>query len=130
MSKKGRSDIRVLAMHMQNMDVHIDTVFHSGKTRAEQSAQIIAELLAPDISPVKTDGLSPNDDPVEIVGDIEQMNGNILIASHMPFVSRLCSTLLTGNPDTEFASLPGTLICLERTDDNWRLAYMVRPDFI
>jgi len=130
LSERGNRDIRILALHMQNMDVQLGHVFHSGKLRAEQSARLIAETLSPDIQPIKTEGLNPNDDPTVICSDIEQMNENILIASHMPFVSRLCSTLLTGTTEAEFASVPGTLFCLEKADHKWRLAYMLRPDFL
>jgi len=130
LSEHGNRDIRILALHMQNMGVQLGNIFHSGKLRAEQSARLIAETLSPEILPVKTEGLNPNDDPAVIIGDIEQMNENILIASHMPFVSRLCSTLLTGTIEAEFASVPGTLFCLEKADDKWRLAYMLRPDFL
>jgi phosphohistidine phosphatase len=130
LSERGNRDIRILALHMQNMDVQLGNIFHSGKLRAEQSARLIAETLSPEILPVKTEGLNPNDDPTVIIGDIEQLNENILIASHMPFVSRLCSILLTGTIDAEFASIPGTLFCLEKADSKWRLTYMLRPDFL
>ncbi len=130
LSEQGERNIRILALHMKNMDVHLGKIFHSGKLRAEQSAGLIAEALSAGVKPVQADGLNPNDDPTVIVGNIEQLEENILIASHMPFVSRLCSTLLTGRADAEFASMPGTLFCLERVDDTWRLAYMLRPDFL
>jgi phosphohistidine phosphatase len=130
LSEHGNRDIRILARHMQNMGVQLGNVFHSGKLRAEQSARLIAETLSPEIQPVQTEGLNPNDDPAVIIGDIEQLNENILIATHMPFVSRLCSTLLTGTTDAEFASIPGTLFCLEKADNKWRLAYMLTPDFL
>ena len=130
LSEQGVRNIRVLAMHMKNMGVRPGKIFHSGKLRAEQSAQLVAETLSPEIQPVQTDGLNPNDDPSVIVSDIDQIGEDILIASHMPFVSRLCSSLLTGTTNTEFASVPGTLICLEKAEDKWRLAYMLRPDFL
>ena len=130
LSEQGIRDIRILALHMQNMGVQLGNVFHSGKLRAQQSARLVAETISPGVQPVKTEGLNPNDDPTVIIEDIEQMDENILIASHMPFVSRLCSTLLTGTTDAEFASMPGTLFCLEKTDNKWRLAYMLRPDFL
>lgn len=130
LSEQGWRDIRILAMHMKNMGVHLGKIFHSGKLRAEQSAGLVAEALSAEIQPVQADGLNPNDDPRVIIGDIEQMDENILIASHMPFVSRLCSTLLTGGTDAEFSSIPGTLFCLEKSNDRWRLAWMLRPDFL
>ena len=130
LSEQGIRDIRILALHMQNMGVQLGNVFHSGKLRAQQSARLVAETISPGVQPVKTEGLNPNDDPTVIIEDIEQMDENILIASHMPFVSRLCSTLLTGTTDAEFASMPGTLFCLEKADNKWRLVYMLRPDFL
>jgi phosphohistidine phosphatase len=130
LSEQGIRDVRILARHMQNMGVQLQNVFHSGKLRAQQSARLITETLSPEIQPVQTEGLNPNDDPSVIIGDFEQMNENILIVSHMPFVSRLCSTLLTGTTEAEFASVPGTLFCLEKADDKWRLAYMLTPDFL
>lgn len=130
LSEQGIRDIRILALHMQNMGVQLGNVFHSGKLRAQQSARLVAETISPGIQPLQTEGLNPNDDPTVIIGDIEQINENILIASHMPFVSRLCSTLLTGTTAAEFASIPGTLFCLEKADNKWRLAYMLRPDFL
>jgi phosphohistidine phosphatase len=130
LSEQGIRDIRILALHMQNMGVQRGNVFHSGKLRAQQSARLVAETISPGVQPLQTEGLNPNDDPTVIIEDIEQMDENILIASHMPFVSRLCSTLLTGTTDAEFASMPGTLFCLEKADNKWRLVYMLRPDFL
>ncbi len=130
LSEQGRRDIRILALHMNNMRVQLGHVFHSGKLRARESAELIAEALSTGLEPVQADGLSPNDDPAAIIGDLEQISGNVLIASHMPFVSRLCSTLLTGTTAAEFASEPGTLFCLEKSGDRWRLAWMLRPDFL
>lgn len=130
LSEQGIRDIRILALHMQNMGVQLGNVFHSGKLRAQQSARLVAETISADIQPVKTEGLNPNDDPMVIVGDIERMDANILLVGHMPFVSRLCSTLLTGTTAAEFASVPGTLFCLEKADNKWRLVYMLRPDFL
>ena len=130
LSEQGLRDIRLLALHMQNVGVRLSHIFHSGKRRAEQTARLIADNIPPGIVPVQTKGLMPNDDPAAIVGDIESLQENILIVSHMPFVSRLCSLLLTGAATDAFASVPGTLICLEQAEGKWRLAYMIRPAFL
>ena len=128
LSEQGRRDVRAQAMRLKSREVCPGKIIHSGKLRAEQSASLMAEVLSPDLSPVRADGLGPNDDPAMIIGDIDQMSDAVLIASHMPFVSRLCSTLLTGATDAEFASIPGTLFCLEKAESKWRLAFMLRPD--
>lgn len=125
LSQKGTDDIQRLCQRMQALGIELTHIFHSGKRRAEQTAGIISQQLAPMVKPAIAGGLKANDDPAVITAVIEQMDDNVLIASHMPFVSRLCSTLLTGSPDTEFASQPGTLFCLEKNSDRWRMIYML-----
>ena len=110
------------------MQVRPSYLFHSGKQRAQQSAQIVAQLIAPGIEPVQADGLGPNDDPVIIIEDIIRLNEDILIASHMPFVSRLCSDLLSGAPDSAFASVPGSVMCLQSSPQGWQMNWMLRPE--
>ena len=130
LSEQGIRDIRLLAMHMLNTGVKLGNIMHSGKLRAEQSARLIADTLSPEIKPVQADGLKPNDDPVMFATAIVPQGMDLLIVSHMPLVSRLCSVLLTGYADTAFASVPGTLFCLDNKDGVWRLAYMLRPEFL
>lgn len=127
LSEQGIRDIAAVALHLHNAAVQLGTICHSGKLRAEQSARCIAETLSAEIEPAHSKGLNPNDDPKVFAGRIDQMSGDALIVSHMPFVSRLCSTLLTGTTEAEFASLPGTLFCLDNSDGQWRLLYMLRP---
>ena len=103
---------------------------HSGKLRAEQSASLMAETLAPAIKPIVADGLKPKDDPALFASAIVPQGKDIMIVSHMPLVSRLCSVLLTGYADTEFASSPGTLFCLDNKSGIWRLQFMLRPEFL
>lgn len=128
LSSRGVDDIGKLAAWLRGMQISPGYIFHSGKLRAQQSAQIIAEKLAQGIDPVQAEGLGPNDDPAIIIEDIVRLDDNILIVSHMPFVSRLCSDLLGGGPDCAFASVPGSLFCLERAGQGWQLNWMLTPD--
>ena len=130
LSEQGRRDIRLVAMHLHNANVHIARILHSGKLRAEQSARLIGETIPIEAAPAQVHGLNPNDDPAKLLSSLDPQAGDILIVSHMPFVSRLCSLLLTGSTETAFASVPGTLFCLENMGDKWQLAYMLRPDFL
>ena len=130
LSPAGIHDIEKVAAFLRGMQQQPDYLFHSGKLRAQQTAQIVAEQLAAELEPRRTDGLGPNDDPAIIIETIGRLDGNILIASHMPFVSRLCSELLSGGPDCAFASEPGTLICVQRNPQGWQMDWMLRPAFV
>jgi phosphohistidine phosphatase len=118
----------------------IRRILHSGKLRAEQTAQIIADSLESTVNLELCSGISPNDAAAVFIEDqkliqsmgqkIGQETGgsNILIVSHMPFVSNLCSTLLTGSAEVEFDFTPGTLACLFYEYKEWSMEFMIRPD--
>jgi phosphohistidine phosphatase len=127
LSVAGFRDVEKIAARLQAMQVRPAYLFHSGKLRAHQSAQIVAEIIAPEVEPVQADGLGPNDDPAIIIEDIIRLNQDILIASHMPFVSLLCSDLLSGDPHSAFASVPGSVICLHSGPQGWQMEWMLRP---
>ena len=130
LSEQGRRDVGMLATQLHKRGVRLGAIMHSGKLRAEQSASLIAASLAPEIPPIKADGLKPKDDPSVFASAILPQGKDIMIVSHMPLVSRLCSVLLTGYTDTEFASVPGTLLCLNNKNGLWRLSFMLKPEFL
>ncbi|MEA3276673.1 MAG: histidine phosphatase family protein, partial [Pseudomonadota bacterium] len=47
LNERGREDMRRLADFLDKAGVHVEQVLHSGKTRAEQTAAILAEALLP-----------------------------------------------------------------------------------
>jgi phosphohistidine phosphatase len=128
LSNKGLHDIRHMAEHMAEKDVLIQRIVHSGKLRAEQTAGIISEKLAPDVRPEAISGISPNDDPARFIENLGAIEGAVFVASHMPFVSNLCSTLLVGNPEAQFRFTPGAVACLGYEEDQWSLLCLVSPE--
>lgn len=113
-------------------DIKLCRLLHSGKLRAEQTAEIIADGSGLEVRPERISGISPNDDPNRFISDqdLYQMmsSGDIMIVSHMPFISSLCSTLLTGKATVEFDFTPGSVACLFYEYEEWSMQCMVRPD--
>jgi phosphohistidine phosphatase len=66
LSERGREDVRHLAEFLDKAGVRVGQVLHSGKTRAEQTAAILAEALLPERQPRAQAGLGPKD-PLEKV---------------------------------------------------------------
>lgn len=128
LSSKGFYDIKHIAEHMAEKDVLIQRIVHSGKLRAEQTAEIISDKLVPDVMPEALSGISPNDNPVKFIEDLGIVEGAVFVVSHMPFVSNLCSTLLVGNPDAQFRFTPGTVACLGYEEGQWSLLCLVSPE--
>lgn len=72
LSTEGRSEARHLATHASPLLRDVTTFWHSGKTRAEETARILADVSEVGAKVVEHEGLKPNDDPELFV---EELNG-------------------------------------------------------
>ena len=131
LTEQGRDDVTRVAAHaVEHLGVRPARVIHSGKTRARQTAEIWAALLAvADIE--EADGLAPNDDPAEWAERVASAGGaDLMLVGHLPHLGRLTGLLLTG-PDLGGRSpvtfTPGTLVGLERGEDGWAVTVVLPP---
>ncbi len=83
--------------------IRVDAIHHSGKLRAQQTAEIFSEHL--DAQAVPATGLAPNDDVAEIAKSIESEPGGIMLVGHLPFLERLAALLIAGNAESSVVTL-------------------------
>ena len=110
--------------------VQLDAIWHSGKPRAQQTAELLApSTRAGEKAMMYHDGLAPKDAVEPIKQELEQGNRNVMIVGHLPFLGRLAALLLTGNADNDVVAFQfGCVVCLKRDDArNWRLEWMTVP---
>lgn len=102
---------------------------HSGKLRAEQTAQILAERLRPSGGVVTVSGLSPNDDVKPLVKIVTQEEQALMLVGHLPFMGRLVSQLLVDDPEKELVRFQtASMACLLRDEDLWTLRWFVSSE--
>ncbi len=132
LSEKGRLDMRRLAKFLGWSAVRVAKVFHSGKTRARQSAEIIASEITERVAPEAMAGLHPNDPVGPVAEQVDAWHQDTLLVGHMPFLGRLAAQLVCGDQQIPLAAFqPGSMACLERGDSGqWSLAWMLRPELI
>ena len=128
LSDAGRADIGRLARWLANNDVRVARILHSGKLRAEQTANLLAPLVGEDGTVAAQPGLAPNDPPGSLLETLD--GGDTIIAGHMPFVSRAVSVALGLPPDQPVVAFkPGSIAGLEQDADGaWHLAMFIRPE--
>ena len=130
LSDRGRNDIAAVAKEMKNKGAHVRATLHSGKLRAQQTAEILAdELMLSSIISV-AEGLMPNDDPVAFeMQHFPALASETLVVGHLPFMGLLVSHLLTGDPGRAPAAFEaGTVVCLEQAGDGkWSRRWVVHP---
>ncbi len=132
LSDQGREDMRRLAEFLDKAGIRVGQVLHSGKTRAEQTAAILAEALLPTGEPQAHAGLGPKDPLEKVSPEIDFWSVDTLIVGHLPYLGRLASLLLASDPDRPLLAFqPGSMACLEKDEEGqWVLAWMLRPELL
>ncbi len=133
LSDKGRSDIqKVAAFIAKKANVKVKRIIHSGKTRAQQTAEILAEYLHPCEGIKKAEGLNPLDDPLIWLKRLVDIKEDIMLVGHLPHLDRLSSYLLCQNIDKKTIDFQmGGVVCLKKNEANsWSVGWMVIPELV
>jgi phosphohistidine phosphatase len=128
---EGEVEVRRVARVANNLNVHPQRIYHSGKLRAKQTAEVIGEVLGiPNASVQAAQGLSPNDNIVPWTERIRKEAEDLMLVGHLPFLEKFTSHLLCGN---ELARLVlfryGAIVCLDQKEDRgWALRWVLTPE--
>jgi phosphohistidine phosphatase len=130
LTEKGKNDVKRVAVVVQKMGVSVSRVFHSGKTRALQTAQILADHLKPAKGVAGTDSLAPMDDPSLWFKRIAEMDEDIILVGHLPFMARLAGLLLCGDQEKICVDFKmGGIGCCKRLEEGkWAVEWMIVPE--
>jgi phosphohistidine phosphatase len=129
LSVAGETDIRRVAAFLADSGVRVARVLHSGKRRAEQTAEGLAAALGPGIAPASRTGLNPNDSTESVALEVAEWQEDTMLVGHLPFMARLASRLVAGRENAGVVAFePGSVVCLLRTDQGgWTIAWMLCP---
>ena len=132
LSEMGQTQIRRLAKLLKASGIVPSRIFHSGKLRAKQTAELIGAALVPRMATEAIAGLGPNDSSDTLISSLADGTEDALVVSHMPFVGRLVARLVGSAEGSEILAFqPGSMACLERGDDgDWVINWFLRPDII
>jgi len=129
LSPEGEVDVNNVANFLKSSGVEINKIIHSGKTRAEQTAQILSDAIG-NGSIEQMDGLKPMDDVIPIIDFAKASSEDMMLVGHLPFMSRFISLLFKQGEDEPVVNYQqGSVVCLERSENNpFVINWMVRPD--
>ena len=132
LNDQGRQDLEQFARFLTGRGIRVSRVWHSGKTRARQTAELLAAAVAPGLKTGAWAGLAPNDPTEGFAEKLATWREDAMVVGHLPFMARLVTRLVTKSDDgTTVAYLPGSLVCLERDEDGaWAIAWMLRPELV
>ena len=130
LSTKGRRDMARLGEELARSRSATGRIFHSGKLRAEESAETLCAALAERHSAESLAGLGPNDPVKTFMHKVEDWQENVVVVGHLPFMSRLVGALVAGDEEACIVAFePGSMVCVERDKEGlWHIVWMIRPD--
>jgi phosphohistidine phosphatase len=132
LTEEGRRDIRKVAAYIKPLKLWVDCLWNSGKRRAVQTAEILAEVIEIKEAKIARDGLAPNDDVTTLRDELASVQQDIMIVGHLPFLSKLVSLLLAGSESANTVAFKnGGIVCLNRAETNqWQIDWIVTPELI
>jgi phosphohistidine phosphatase len=131
LTAEGRADVKRLAAFLKRAGVRVERVIHSGKLRAKQTAECLADATATGIE-LETSGLiNPDDDPRAFDWQSDSWDLDTLIVGHLPFLAKLLAHMIVGDEAPLLVDFqPGTLVCVRRVDGGWVIDWMIRPQLL
>ena len=132
LTQEGRRDIQKVAAFIKSLNLSVDYIWHSTKTRAIQTAEILADVITINQEKIERDGLAPNDDVKAIKDELMAAQQDTMIVSHMPFVSKLASLLLTVREFADTVAFrQGGIVALSTSESNqWQIEWMITPELL
>jgi len=125
----GRKEVGRVAKEAARLGIRPLRIIHSGKTRARQTAEIMAESLRPSRGIEPQQGLNPNDPVSPWMERLERSSEDLMIVGHLPFLDRLASLLLSGDEARGVIRFRyGAIVCLERTEGRWAVRWILTPE--
>jgi phosphohistidine phosphatase len=121
LSSVGRAATERLAAAVAERGVQPQAIWHSGKLRARQTAELFWKACNPLASCSAVRGLQPDDPPRWMRDQLDGETRSILIAGHMPSLSRLLASLLGEREESLTVVFPlHGCVALERDGDLWK----------
>jgi len=131
LTARGEKEVMNVSKVAFGLNIRPSKVYHSGKLRAKQTAEIIAGTLKiPDLLVQSVQGLNPNDDIHPWAERFSKEKEDLMLIGHLPFLEKLTSFLLCGNENARAVLFRyGAIVCLDQKEDKgWAIRWILTPE--
>lgn len=131
LTERGLATVRRMAAWAAQAGSRVAQIRHSGKRRAEQTAEILAEHLKPAKGVIAVAGLGPNDDVHPVAATLETEAEAVMLVGHMPFLGRLTGLLVAGEADAVVVRFRNSgIVCLRLGEGRATVEWAVPPELV
>jgi len=130
LTPEGERDATLVAKLLKH-HITVSEIYHSGKLRAKQTADIFCDQFDPVSMVQEIEGLKPMDDPQIIANHIETSTNNVLYVGHLPHLSKLAGLLINGDTNTTPVNfINGGVVSLIRENEVWEVDWIITPSLV
>ena len=125
---EGRTEVERIAGVAAGYGICPSVIYHSGKTRARETASIYGKALGAGVSEMA--GMNPMDDVERFAARVDSQS-QAMFVGHLPFLERLVAFLITGNLDIPVFKLQnGGVLCMDKDSDTgrWSIRWGLMPN--
>jgi phosphohistidine phosphatase len=125
LSEEGRKATERISAHLKRSGVKIEKVYHSGKTRAEETAKILADQIGGS-KLSELSGMSPNDDVKKFASTLKEEDA--MYVGHLPHMEKLVSNLVAGDEAAGVVKFSNSgVVCIEKDNSGFRIIWYLVP---
>ena len=129
LSEEGIAETERIAGVAHNYQINVGQIWHSVKTRARKTAEILASALNPPEGVKEVQGLKPMDDVAAFATTIRPDTDTMLVG-HLPFMERMTAYLVTGSIDKPIFKFQNSgIVCLAQDPEtrSWLIIWTLMP---
>jgi phosphohistidine phosphatase len=131
LTERGMEAVRRMAAWAAQAGVKVDQIRHSGKTRAEQTAALLAEKLNPAQGMIAVEGLRPSDEVGPVAEALEAEHVSVMLVGHQPFLGSLAGHLLAGDTGGKIIRFQtAEIVSLSPGEGKWSVNWVMSPDLL
>ena len=122
LSEAGRAETtRIARIVAESGLVKVSAIFHSGKLRARQTAEIFKKSLKPERGMIEAYGISPKDNSDKMLELLTREKEDIMIVGHLPHLGRAAAKLVMGDEEARIVAFKYSgPVCFEmQPDGTW-----------
>jgi len=132
LSDRGRQDVQKVADFLKTKDFAVNEIWHSGKLRSRETAELLKKGACPEATLVEHRELEPEQLAKNTLKLIKKLEKDLVIVGHLPHLARLVGLLVCGDEKCEPVLFhKGSVLALERIEDVcWQICWMITPNLL